>query len=71
MVRKNLRNVWVDDYNVRSFSISFCVFALNTFAEIIFLKHVRIFLHSLHIAFLSFLDAFLALISLMLSPLSV
>jgi hypothetical protein len=50
MIRKDLRNVWLDDYNVRAFRIPLCVFALNAFAETVFFKQVRIFLHSLHIA---------------------
>ena len=52
-------NVWLDDYNVRSCRIPFCVFALNAFTEIVFFKHVRIFLHSLHIASFPFWMPFL------------
>ena len=51
MIRKEFGNIRLNDHNIRAFCIFLCIFPLNAFAEIIFFKHVSIFLHFLHIDF--------------------
>jgi hypothetical protein len=54
VVGKDFRDVRLNDYNVGALGISFCILTLNAFAEGVFIKHVWIFSHSLHIvSFLS------------------
>ncbi len=50
MIRKKFCDIGLNNYNICPFCISFCIFSLNAFAEIILFKHVWIFLHFLHIS---------------------